>query len=665
MNAELLVDVRELRRNALASFRPPPKLSLSEWADRYFYLSAESAAEPGRWKTLPYQRGMMDAVTDPTVERITVMKSARVGYTKLIDAAIGMFIHYDPCSMLAVQPTVDDAKGFSKDEIAPMLRDVPVLAGIVHDDPDTDDGPREGGNTMLRKSYPGGKLHLVGANSGTGFRRITVRVVFFDEVDGYPPSAGSDGDQIKLGEKRAETFWNRKIISGSTPLVKGKSRIEDLFEQGDQRRYYVPCPHCEHMGFLVFAEDRGGPDTHWMSWPKGRPKEAVFNCRACGCEIEHKEKRRMVERGEWRAAKPFAGHASFHIWTAYSPAPNATWGHIASEWVEAQGDPKKLKTVVNTTLGETWVESGETPDWEKLYNRREHWGAGTVPYEKTLFLTAGVDVQRDRFVYEVVGWANDKRSWSVEAGVLMAESVAAGITTKDFEKLDALLTRTYPTPSASALLIQMLAIDSGAFTQEIYDWARRYPLSRVIATKGVSGMRSSVGPAVSVEIKPNGKRLARGYKMFPLGVDLIKSELYGFLQLPQPSVERGEAFPPGYCFFPEHPEEFFKQLTAEQLVAIPHKRTGFLSYEWQLIPQRQNHWLDARVYARAAATVLGLDRIAAAAAASSAPAAPAAPSPQPAEPIPAAPASAAPSPQPKGNFLGLAGIGPRLRVRRT
>jgi phage terminase large subunit GpA-like protein len=591
------MNVQELVKEIKRGWKPPPLLSLSEWAEEHFYLSAESAAESGRWKCYPFQRGIMDAITDPRTEKVSVIKSARVGYTKIVNATIGYHIHQDPCSMLVVQPTVEDAKGYSKEEIAPMLRDCPALTEIVHDDPDADNGPKDSGNTILHKKFPGGVLSMVGANSGAGFRRISRRVVIFDEVDGYPPSAGSDGDQIKLGTKRAEYFWNRKILAGSTPLVAGRSRIETLFNEGDQRRFYVPCPHCGHMAPLVFRGDGG----HAMAWDEDKPETAHFVCQKNGCVIEHSEKVAMVSGGEWRASQPFKGHASFHVWTAYSFAPQASWSTIADEFLKANRDGvEALKTFVNTWLGETWRERGDAPDHERLWNRREDYPMGSVP-DGVLVLTAGVDVQKDRWVYEVVGWGYGKESWSIDAGVIQGDPS----NEVDWMKLDALLNRTFATSTGAQMVIRMLAVDSGWNTQVVYNWARTHPRDRVMATKGVKTQRSLLGAPSPVDVKVNGKRMARGYKVWPVGVDIAKSELYGWLKLGTP--EDGK-LPPGFCHFPEYGLDFFKQLTAEQLVTVVDKR-GYQNSEWQVIPGRENHWLDARVYARAAAAALGLDRL--------------------------------------------------------
>jgi phage terminase large subunit GpA-like protein len=611
--------VADVRRKALAAVRPPPRLSLSEWADVNFYLSAESAAEPGRWKTIPYQRGMMDAITDPAVEQVSVMKSARVGYTKIIDAAVGYHIHQAPCPILVVQPTVDDAKGYSKEEIAPMLRDCPELARIVFEDAE-ETGPRDSGNTILHKRFPGGVLSMVGANSGAGFRRVSRKIVVFDEVDGYPPSAGSDGDQIRLGIARTQYYWDRKIVAGSTPLVAGASRIERLFAAGDQRRYYVPCPQCGHMAPLVFRGDAG----HAMTWPDDKPKEAFFTCQANGCVIEHKDKRSMVERGEWRAAAPFRGHASFHVWAAYSYSPNATWGQLAEEFIAAKDNPETLRTFVNTVLGETWQEQGEAPDWDRLYQRREPYEIGTVP-AGVKFLTGGVDVQKDRVVYEVVGWGAGKESWSIDSGVIPMDTANEA----EWTRLDDLLARTWPGANGATHAIHMLAVDSGYNTNQVYNWARRHPMNRVIAVKGVASAKVLIGTPAAVDVTVRGKRLARGYKVWAVGVDVAKAELYGWLRLPL--LEDG-SFPPGYCHFPEYGPEFFKQISAEQLVPRVNERTGFKTYEWQLIPGRENHVLDGRVYARAAAALCGLDRIPAAP--------PSAPAPAPSSAMPRPPRSA-------------------------
>jgi phage terminase large subunit GpA-like protein len=576
-------------------WRPPPRLALSTWADANFTLPPGDA-NAGRWTTLPYQRGIMDAISDPAIERVTVMKSARVGYTKCFCAAIGYYIEHDPCPILVVQPTLDDARKHSKEDIAPMLATVPALAGLV-----AEVRTRDSGNTILDKLFRGGSLTLVGANSPRGFRRTSRRVVIFDEADGYPQTAGTEGDPIELGIRRTEYYWNRKILAGSTPTIGGHSVIERLFEAGDERRYYVPCPTCGTYQVLRFPN---------LKWPEGEPERAHLVCTEHGCVIEHRDKRAMIERGEWRAEKPehfteHNRHASFHLWAGYSYSPNATWGQIAREFVQAKhAGTLTLRTFVNTVLGETWQDRGEAPEWEPLMRRREAYPIGTAPLG-VLFLTAGVDVQKDRLVYEVVGWGRGKASWSVDYGILPGDT--ADLDQGPWKQLDALLARTFPHASGVALSIQLLAVDSGYNTQQVYNWARRYPMNRVLAVKGLAALGGAlIGAPTPVDVSDRGRKLKRGYKVWPVVSGIAKSELYGWLRLGPPPDGTGP-YPAGFCHFPEYGEQYFRELTAEQL--IPHRTArGFVALDWQLIEGRQNHALDARVYARAAAAIVGLDR---------------------------------------------------------
>jgi terminase, large subunit len=580
-----------LDRRIWAHLKPPRRLQLSRWADEHFLLPIGDP-NAGRWRCLPYQRGILDAISDPGIERVSVMKSSRVGYTKCFCAATIYFIVEDPGPILIVQPTIDDAKKHSKEDLAPILRDVAVVRGLV-----AEPKSRISDNTIMDKSFRGGSLSLIGANSPRGFRRTSRRIVIFDEVDGYPKSAGTEGDPYKLGERRTATFWNRKIIAGSTPTEAGSSRIDDLFQEGDQRRFYVPCPTCHTFQVLKFEQ---------LRFPDG-PSSAHFICTANGCRIEERQKHAIVEAGEWRAEAPehftpLNRHASFHIWTAYSYAPNASWQQIADEFLRAKGSPITLKTFRNTVQGEVWKEAVVTRDWEALARRREPYTIGTVP-TGVLFLTAGVDVQKDRLVYEVVGWGRGRTSWSIEAGVVMGDTAqVAG----PWSKLDQLLMRSFTHEAQPGLTfsIRRLAVDSGFNTQHVYSWARRYPFTRVIPIKGQDGVSGMLlGTPKIVEYTGGGRKLKRGYKHWPVFTHVAKDELYGFLGLERPIDSDG--IPPGYCHFPEYDQEFFKQLTAEHL--IPSKFGRYHVY--RVIEGRENHALDARIYARAAAAAEGLDRL--------------------------------------------------------
>src|SRR5882672_4269896 len=285
-------DLKELQRRVAARVAPPPSLTVSQWADAHRRLSSESSAEPGEWHTsrAPYQRGLMDAVADPAIREIWVMKAAQIGWTEILNNVIGFHIDQDPAPILLVQPNLEMAEAWSKDRLAPMIRDTPALRGKI-----ADPRARDTGNTLLHKTFAGGHLTIAGANSPAGLASRPIRIVLFDEVDKFPSSAGAEGDPISLGKKRSTTFWNRKMLAGSTPTIKGSSRVEEGFEASDQRYYFVPCPHCQEFQRLTWPQVR---------WPEGRPEAAVYVCQHCGAEISEAQKPAMILAGEWRASKP-------------------------------------------------------------------------------------------------------------------------------------------------------------------------------------------------------------------------------------------------------------------------------------------------------------------------------------------------------------------------
>jgi len=575
-----MADINSLVLDALEGFRPPEKLTLSQWADKFAFLSAESSAEAGRWHTLPYQKGIMDAVTDPRVEQITVMKSARVGYTKILNHAIAFHIHQDPCPIMLIQPTIEDAQGYSKEEIAPMLRDTPVLAGLV-----SDAKAKDGANTILQKQFPGGTLSLVGANSPRGFRRVSRRVVLFDEVDGYPPSAGTEGDQIKLGIRRSEYYWNRKIIAGSTPTVKDFSRIERMFGETDQRRYFVPCPDCNHKQYLKWAN---------MRWSDNDSSTAAYCCESCGVLIPHSKKRWMVENGEWLATAPGNGrHIGFHIWAAYSYSPNATWPHLVEEFLEAKTNPEALKTWVNTVLGETWEEDYASKiGADALLERCEAYEPDVLP-AGALALTAGVDVQDNRLAVSVWGWGRDEEGWLIHHQEIFGDPARAEV----WKQLDEVVLHEWPHELNGKLRPDVVAIDSGGhMTNEVYQYARERGRQGVVAIKGSSQRgKPPIGKASKVDLNSAGKSLKRGASVYPVGGDTIKTTLFGRL--------RHNEIGPGFLHFHnETGTEYFEQLTAEKQALRFVK--GFPVREWVKKPSARNEALDCLVYAYAALNLM-------------------------------------------------------------
>lgn len=531
---------------------------------------------------------MMDAITDPRVEKVSVMKSARVGYTKIIDHVVGYYLHQDPSPILVVQPRVEDAEDYSKSEIAPMLRDTTVLADIAPD-PKT----RSGENTLLKKTMKNGaSIALVGANSPGGFRRITVKIVLFDEVDGYPVGgAGSEGDQIALGTKRSETFWNRKIVAGSTPTIKGLSRIEKLYQEGDQRRFYVPCPQCGEFQILEW----GGKDVaHGVKWDKDEqgkdlPETAHYVCKHNGCIINEQDKPDLIHGGEWRAAAPFKGHASFHINSLYSLMPNARWSLLVAEFLRVKSDPIELQTFVNTTLGETFEDRGEGALSELTLARRAEVWAGEVP-DGVVLLTAAGDTQDDRVELEIVGWGRNEERWSIAHVVIDGDPDSPAL----WKEVDHVLKRQWVKANGQAFSIMAACIDSGGHhTQRVYEFCKARLGRRIWAIKGESargGQRSPVWPSK----RPTRK--SKGFRPYIIGVNAAKDIIRSRLKLEQPPPETAC---PGYMHYPQDRDvNFFAQLVSERSV---RKRIGGKDVRvWEQTPGRANEALDLAVYSYAA-----------------------------------------------------------------
>lgn len=579
----------KISRNVLKLLAPPPDLKVSEWADKERRLSSEASAEPGKWDTsrAPYQRGMLDAINEPGIFKVVIMSSAQVGKTELDLNIIGYFIHQDPSPMLLVQPTLDLAEAFSKDRLAPMIRDTPALHGKVQDA-----RSRDSGNTLLHKTFPGGHITMAGANSPASLASRPVRIVILDETDRYPHSAGAEGDPVKLAQKRATTFFNKILIENATPTIEGASRIAQSFEESDKRYFYVPCPLCNKKQVLKWPQFRFDKE---LVGDKVAAINVRYVCEFCEGEFNDSHKHRMLRQGEWIPTSTSRGVAGFHIWEGYSPW--VKWEQIANEFLEASKSAESLKVWVNTSLGETWKEKGEAPDWKRLYDRRELYERNKVP-EQVVFLTCGADVQANRIEAEIVGWAKDKQSWSIDYRIL------EGDTSKDevWDKLTEVLYEVWPHSTGLNMQIRMLALDTGFNTQKAYNWARTHQAKRVMATKGTDGAAVMLDRPRLVDINLKGKKVKRGVNLWMIGVSIAKSELYGWLRLEKPLDN--EPFQHGYCHFPEYGDDFFKQLTAESLQARVVK--GRKRYEWVKIYER-NEALDCRVLNRVAAARIGID----------------------------------------------------------
>ena len=517
----------------------------------------------------------MDSISNPRIKRVVFMKSAQVAGTEFILNVIGYHMHYDPAPVLVIQPNVKPmAEDFSKDRLAPMLRDTAVLRERV-----ADAKSRDSGNKILHKTFPGGHITIVGANAPSGLASRPIRIVLADEVDRYPASAGTEGDPLTLAHKRTTTFWNRKEIYVSTPGDKETSRIEPAYMEGTQEEWCYACPACGEWQPLRWAQIRFEDVTHECQLCKEKFDEFVWK------SVSRKWIARNEGDGETR---------SFHINELSSPFKR--WTEIIKEFQEAKrGGKETLKVWVNTSLGETWEEQGDTLDADLFNKRRESYGCD-VP-EGVLVLTAGVDVQDDRLEVETVGWGTGKESWGIEYRTFLGDltQLKSGdpASLSVWEQLDRYLQRSFSYADGSPLTISCACVDSGGhFTSEVYEFCLPREQRRVFAIKGVGGEGV---PLVGKPSRSNRKKAA----LFPIGVDAGKELLFSRLKT--------EFEGPGYCHYPREAEKgydegYFKGLTAEKRVIRYHK--GRSRVEWLKRSGARNEPIDLRNYATAAMEIL-------------------------------------------------------------
>lgn len=557
--------------NVREHLKPPPRLTISEWADEFCFLP-DNNAEPGRWRTsrAPYQKGIMDAICDRKIQKITIMTSAQVGKTSILNNAIGYYIHQNPKSIIIMHPTLKDAKDWSTFKLAPMVANTPVLKDKV-----AKPRARDKTNTTLRKEYAGGYLMILGSNSTSELRGRSAPIILCDEVDAYEVT--SEGDPINLLWKRANTFKDRKLVLTSTPTVKGISRVDQAWEESDKRRFYVPCPHCHKTQWLKWA------CLKWDKSTQGKhlPQTAYYECEHCKLKIPHSHKSKLIARGQWVPEDQISSHAGFHLNELISPW--RTWQEVVEDFLEkkAQND---LQVFFNAAMGEPWEELGEKVDGNHIYLRREHYGPD-LP-DQAVVITAGVDVQDDRLECEIVAWGPGEESWSIDYVILRGDPSQEML----WSKLTTVLARTFQHPSGTKLGIMGAAIDTGGhYTQEVYRYCRHYPY-KVFAIKGSN---TPGGPLVS---RPSKRNLGK-VNLFSVNTITAKDTIYSRLNLSNPG--------PGYSHFPVkeiYSIEYFHQLTVEKRVLRYKQGRPYHTYVKR--SGERNEALDCRVYALAALYII-------------------------------------------------------------
>lgn len=590
-NDERLEKIRNLNksvRKAVLNFKPPEQLTVSDWSDKYRRLSAENSAEAGPWRTsrTPYLKEIMDAFTDPRVHRIAVVASSQVGKTEMEMNMMAYMIDIDPGPAMFVLPTVDNAKDISKRRIAPMIRDTKPLQKKI-----ATSKSRDSDNTLLKKAYPGGMLTITGSNSPAALASVPCRYVFGDERDRWAKDAGGEGDPWGLVEARTITFYNYKMIEVSTPTVKGHSAIEKSFGRGTQEYWSVKCPHCHEYSFVDFDHIRY--EAHRIGEGKERHyivDDVNYACPECGCSISETEVKKAPKK--WIAKNPEAyanGIRSFWI-NAFS-SPWMAWKKIILEYLEAQGDPQKMKTVYNTLFGQLWDEQTETVDEDEMLERREEYDA-ELP-EGVLCLTCGVDTQDNRLEYEVVGYGRDRETWGIEKGFIMGKPLEDDV----WERLDGIIDRTWKFKNGKGLKISVTFVDSGGhYTQEVYENCRKRLMKRVFAIKG----RSAEGvPYIGVPSKAKIMRdgvVVGTTPLYIIGVDAGKERIYSDLIADKEQVHR--------FHFPKnegrgYDSDFFNGLLSEKMVYKVTAKGGVWRWE-KLEGHNRNEALDCRNYANAA-----------------------------------------------------------------
>lgn len=584
--------------------RPDPVMTISEWADAYRMVPSETSAHPGRWRTdlAPFTREIMDCLSpsDPC-DRVAYKKSAQVAGTEVAMNMIGAIIDKFPGPTLVVHPTVDAGHAWAREKLTSTIEETPALRKKV-----TEQKSREGGgSTSLFKKFAGGFMIVTGANSTAALRQKSIRFLIKDDWSDWPLDIGDQGDPDDMAEARLKSYsrsGQSKRFEVSTPTIKGICRITDSYEQSDQRRYHVPCPHCDHEQVLRFFPVRAEPFVGGLFIECRDPVKTYYVCEKNGCVIHDHEKDEMLRRGRWIAEKPGEGrHPGFAINALYSPFE--AWNDIAGRFLKAKGNPRKLKTFYNLDLGEAWEERGDAPEWEQLRNRAEDYRLGHI-HPGGLIITFGVDVQKDGLYYEGLAWGADLQTWVVDAGFLPGDT--ADKDAACWAALTELYERRWPDAYGNAWALDGMGVDSGFNTKAVYEWTRRHP--KAIATKGVAGWTApAIGTPARLELSRTGKKRKYGGKSWPVGTFSLKAEFYANLRKPMPAPG-AEAFKPGFCHFSRDlPENYYQQITAEFL-KDEKRRAGRTIRTWHA--RGENHWHDCRIVNMAVAEwpQIGLSR---------------------------------------------------------
>ena len=582
--------------------------TVGEWAEQKRVIPEGLSSMPGpfSWDVNPYMREIADCMSATSgISEIAVMKGAQITYTvAAIENTLGYIIDCEPGPTMFVSGDKEMAETSIELRVDRMIQS----AGLAHKvfSQSEKKSNKGTGDTKKKKEFAGGFLLAAGPNSAAKLRTFSVQYLLLDEIDAYPDSTEGEGDPLTLLLRRTDSYEaTRKILYGSTPLILQTSKINKLFLQGDQRRYFVPCKHCGHMQYLKWSQ---------IKYDKDEGGRLVFNsvnyeCESCGGHWKNTDKAYFLPRGEWRAtATPIRpGFRSYHIPSLLSPIGMRSWESAAGEWIEAQGNPSKLRVFVNTYLGEPYEERGEAPPVDRVMLRRENdyfpetltitddgkrvWGDARVP-DGPLIVTLGADVQHDRIECELVAWGPGKESWSIGYHILPGDT--SDPNGPPWQALTEILNR----PTHGGLKLVLALIDSGDQAATVYTYCDRF-LSGVLPLKGSSNTLT-------------GRRIfalrdVAGHQCHRVDLDegQLKQEFYALTKVgPVDAPASGAELPPGYCHFPideTYDRRYFEKLYSEDLVTETD-RYGRSHRRW--VKRGRNEALDCRAYALAALYVI-------------------------------------------------------------
>ena len=567
---------------------PIEPVTITEHAERHRILSPENCALPGPYRVAvtPFIKDILDAAGDRNNEKVVCQKSAQVAWTDgVINNCVCYHIDHDPAPMLVLFPTETMAQRYSKEKLAPMIRDTKCLRSKV-----ADPKSRDSGNTILSKNFPGGHLELVGSNAPANLASSPIRVIIVEEPDRCAANSGKEGDALKLVFERGKTFHNRRIILGGSPTIKGMSQIEREMSLTDQRRLEIPCPKCGEYQQLTWKQvvwDKD-PNRDHAVFGQHIPETARIECLFCQYQFNNAEKNAQLSKYRWRPTAEFTGAAGFYINELYSPFPKATLTHVVEKFLEAkreldQGNDKLMITWTNTSLGETWEEKGEGVNEADIATETL---TPDVAPDGVLCITAGVDVQIDRLEMEIVGFGDGEESWSLDYQVLYGDPERSDV----WDQLDEQLQRVFLYAGKLKMQIECCCVDSGNSTQAVYRYVKtRQP--RVFAVKGVEGKNAPYVPNRDKFRKSTP--LKKGVRLFTISDQTAMQHIRGKLNVEAPG--------PGYCHFPDgRPDEYFKQLTGFH--GVKRYKEGVPWLKW--MPKRKRiEALDCRKYAIAALVI--------------------------------------------------------------